>query len=48
MSIRTGIYFIDSTKIEVCHPKRVHQHKVFKGLADWVGPISMIHATDDV
>jgi hypothetical protein len=35
LSLRTGIYFIDSTKIEACHPKRVHQHKVFKGLADW-------------
>lgn len=35
LSIRTGIYFIDSTKIEACHPKRVHQHKVFKVLADW-------------
>lgn len=34
-SKRTGIYFIDSTKIEACHPKRVHQHQVFKGLASW-------------
>jgi hypothetical protein len=34
-SKRTGIYFVDSTRIEACHPKRVHQHQVFKGLASW-------------
>lgn len=28
----TGISFIDSTSIEVCHPKRIHNHKVFKGI----------------
>jgi transposase len=31
--IKTGIYFIDSTTIKVCHIKREKQHKVFKGLA---------------
>jgi hypothetical protein len=31
----TGISFVDSTLLEVCHPKRQHTHKVFKGLADW-------------
>jgi hypothetical protein len=31
----SGISFIDSTCLEVCHPKRKHSHKVFKGLADW-------------
>lgn len=31
----TGISFVDSTSLEVCHPKRVHAHKVFKGLAGW-------------
>ena len=31
----TGISFVDSTSLEVCHPKRAHSHKVFKGLADW-------------
>jgi hypothetical protein len=31
----TGISFVDSTCLEVCHPKRAHSHKVFKGLADW-------------
>ena len=29
----TGIYYIDSTSIEVCHIKREKRHKVFKGLA---------------
>jgi hypothetical protein len=34
-SLRTGIYYIDSTRLEVCHPKRAHQNKVFKGIANW-------------
>jgi hypothetical protein len=25
----TGISFIDSTSLEVCDPKRIHQHRVF-------------------
>ena len=29
----TGISFVDSTTIEVCHVRRIHQHKVFKELA---------------
>ncbi|MBS4169295.1 IS982 family transposase [Parachlamydia sp. AcF125] len=30
----TGISFIDSASIAVCHPKRIHQHnKMFKGIA---------------
>ena len=29
----TGIYFVDSTVIEVCHIKREKRNKVFKGLA---------------
>jgi hypothetical protein len=29
----TGISFIDSTAIRVCHIKREHIHKTFKGLA---------------
>ena len=37
---RTGIYFIDSTKIGVGHDKRAHQNKVFKGFASW-GKTSM-------
>jgi len=31
---RTGVYFIDSTKLEICHRKRTSSHKVFKGLAE--------------
>lgn len=30
---RTGLYFVDSKKIEVCHIKREHSHKVFKEYA---------------
>ena len=30
---KTGIYFIDSTTISVCHVKRANRNKVFKGLA---------------
>jgi len=29
----TGISFVDSTPIQVCHNRRVKRHKVFKGLA---------------
>lgn len=29
----TGISFIDSTAIKVCHPKRISRHRVFEGLA---------------
>lgn len=31
----TGIAFIDSTPIEVCHPCRAHAHKVFQAQAAW-------------
>ncbi len=31
----TGISFIDSTGIQVCHPCRAHAHKVFEGLIGW-------------
>ncbi|WP_373844822.1 transposase [Clostridium sp.] len=27
----TGISFIDSTTLDVCHNRRIHSHKVFKG-----------------
>lgn len=30
----TGITYVDSTKISVCHNKRISTHKVFKGLAE--------------
>lgn len=29
----TGITFVDSTQLKVCHIKREHNHKVFKGIA---------------
>ena len=32
-SEKTGIYFIDSTPLKVCHIKREKQNKVFKGIA---------------
>lgn len=31
----TGIAFIDSTPIEVCHPCRAHAHRVLDGLVHW-------------
>lgn len=31
---KTGIYFLDSTPLEVCHIKREKQHKVFAGFAE--------------
>lgn len=32
-SLRSGYYFIDSKKLEVCHLRREREHKVFKGIA---------------
>jgi hypothetical protein len=29
----TGIYYVDSTPLAVCHNKRILRHKVFKGIA---------------
>ena len=36
----TGISFIDSTAIKVCHPKRIKRHRVFKNLAQ-IGKTTM-------
>ena len=33
MAKQTGINYVDSTYIPVCHSKRIYKHKVFKGLA---------------
>lgn len=30
---RTGIYFVDSKRLPVCHNKRIHSHRVFSGIA---------------
>jgi hypothetical protein len=30
---QTGISFIDATSLVVCHPRRIHSHKVFKQVA---------------
>lgn len=29
----TGISFVDSTPLKVCHPRRIHSHRVFEGIA---------------
>jgi hypothetical protein len=33
MGKKTGIYYIDSTALTVCHNRRIHRHKTFEGLA---------------
>jgi|GEM_PF-1979742 len=32
-SQRTGIYFIDSKQLPVCHNRRIHSHRVFDSIA---------------
>lgn len=31
---RTGLYYVDSTKLDVCHNKRIGRHKTFRGIAE--------------
>ena len=31
---RTGLYYLDSTKMVVCHNRRIYRNKVFKGIAE--------------
>ena len=33
MGRKTGIYYIDSTALPVCHTRRINRHRVFAGLA---------------
>jgi hypothetical protein len=30
---QTNLYYVDSTKLVACHNRRIHAHKVFKGIA---------------
>jgi hypothetical protein len=30
----TGLYYVDSTPLKVCHNRRIYKHKVFKGIAN--------------
>ncbi|MBP6892610.1 IS982 family transposase [Candidatus Babeliales bacterium] len=30
----TGISIVDSTSLQVCHPRRIYRHKIFKGIAE--------------
>jgi hypothetical protein len=34
LSEETGVYYVDSTLIRVCHNKRIFNHKVFEGIAE--------------
>lgn len=31
---KTGLYFVDSTSLKVCHNRRIHQHQTFAGIAE--------------
>ena len=31
---KTGLYYLDSTKMVVCHNRRIYRNKVFKGMAE--------------
>ncbi|KTD19859.1 IS982 family transposase [Legionella londiniensis] len=34
MGKKTGLYYVDSTTLQVCHNKRIHRHKTFAGIAE--------------
>ncbi|KTD16843.1 membrane-associated, metal-dependent hydrolase [Legionella jordanis] len=34
MGKKTGLYYVDSTTMKVCHNKRIHRHKTFAGIAE--------------
>ncbi|HEN4771761.1 TPA: hypothetical protein U5499_003143 [Legionella pneumophila] len=34
MGKKTGLYYVDSTTLKVCHNKRIHRHKTFAGIAE--------------
>jgi hypothetical protein len=40
MDTPTGISFVDSTSLKVCHNKRIHRHRVFDGIAQ-IGKTTM-------
>lgn len=31
---KTGLYYVDSTPLKVCHNKRIYRHKTFEGIAE--------------
>lgn len=31
---KTGLYYVDSTMLKVCHNRRIHRHKTFRGIAE--------------
>jgi hypothetical protein len=35
LGVVTGLSFVDSTPIEVCHPCRARSHRVFEGYVEW-------------
>ena len=39
---RTGIYYIDSTALAVCHNRRIGRHKTFAGLAAGQGQHGLV------
>ncbi|HCU5990108.1 TPA: transposase [Legionella pneumophila] len=34
MGKKTGLYYVDSTTLKICHNKRIHRHKTFAGIAE--------------